>query len=252
MKIRLLPHRTRAGWLALLAIPLAVVAAEGLGGWWMRPADAQGGVQLLEYDFPGGRGGCVARPLAEQVANMLHCDRGQTGSIQVGASRMIDVNYFAWDNTHATGLAGAAGHAPENCMGRAGMQVEQFLPNRTYRLGSTDLVFDATLFRDSSGAPLYIFKYSWAEGLDGVDLLRAGSKGGLLQNSRFEAVAERWQSRYARASMVVKAVARRLRPRHARVMMLGVYGAANEEEAWKLARLYVLEDLRFVNRPRNP
>jgi hypothetical protein len=233
MKIRLLPYRTRAGWLALLAIPLAVAAAEGLGWWWMHPADDPGGVELLEYDFPGGRDGFDRRPVEEKVEDILHFDRGQTGLIEVGGGGMIDVHYFEWNDTAAIGLGDTFGHAPDACMGNAGLKVEQFLPDRTHRLGDTDLVFDATLFRDPAGAPLYIFKLAWAEGMAGVNLVRAAAGA---DSRKFK----------------LKAVARRWRPGFARVMMLGVFGAANEEEAWKLARLYVLEDLRFVNPPRDP
>ncbi|MEY3898528.1 MAG: hypothetical protein RLZZ214_4050 [Verrucomicrobiota bacterium] len=218
----------------MLAIPLAVVAAEGLGWWWMRPAVDPGGARLLAYTFPGGRYGCVARPVAEKIEDMLHCDRGQTGAIQAGAGRMIDVNYFEWDDTDATGLADAFGHAPDVCMGNAGMKVEQFLPNRSYRLGDAELIFDSTLFREKSGAPLYIFKLSWAEGMAGVNLLRDGPRSQEYRKFKFKAVARRW------------------RPRYARVLMLGVFGAANEEDAWKLARLNVLEELRLVNHPHHP
>lgn len=215
--------------LALISLPLAVVAAEGLGWWWMRPAADPGGVRLLQYAFPNGRYGCMARPLKEKIEEMLNCDRGQTGVIQVGAGRMIDVNYFEWDDTDATGLADAFGHAPDVCMGNAGMKVEQYLPNRTHRLGDANLVFDSTLFRDKSGAPLYIFKLSWAEGMDGINLLREGPRSGDFRRFKFQAVARRW------------------RPRYARVLMLGVFGAASEEEAWNLTRLNVLEELQLVN-----
>jgi hypothetical protein len=234
MTLKSLPHRSRLGWLAMLAIPLAAVAAEGLGWWWMRPPADPAGVRLLAYTFPSGRYGCVARPVAEQIADMLHCDHGQTGAIQAGAGRMIDVNYFEWDDTDATGLADAFGHAPDICMGNAGMKVEQFLPNRSHRLGDAELIFDSTLFREKSGAPLYIFKLSWAEGMEGVNLLRAGPKSQEYRQFKFKAVARRW------------------RPRYARVLMLGVFGAASEEEAWKLARLNVLEELQLVTQPHRP
>lgn len=234
MTIQSLRYRSCVGWLVMLTIPLAVVAAEGLGWWWMRPPADPAGVRLLTYRFPSGRYGCTAKPGVEQIADQLHFDSGQTGTIQAGAGRMIDVNYFEWDDTDATGLADAFGHAPDVCMGNAGMKVEKFLANRSHRLGDTELIFDSTLFRDKSGAPLYIFKLSWAEGIAGVNLLRDGPKSEAYRKFKFEAVARRW------------------RPRYARVLMLGVFGAANEEEAWKLARLNVLGDLQLVGHPHNP
>lgn len=235
MTLKSLPPRSRLGWLVMLAIPLAAVAAEGLGWWWwMRPPADSAGVRLLGYTFPSSRYGCVAKPVMAQIADQLHCDSGQTGVIQAGAGRMIDVNYFEWNDTNATGLADAFGHAPDVCMGNAGMKVEQFLPSRSHRLGDAELIFDSTLFREKSGAPLYIFKLSWAEGMEGVNLLRNGPNGQEFRQFKFKAVARRW------------------RPRYARVLMLGVFGAASEEEAWKLARLNVLEELQLVAQPHRP
>jgi hypothetical protein len=144
------------------------------------------------------------------------------------------VNYFEWDDTGSTGLAEAFGHAPDLCMANAGIQVEQFLPNRHHLLDGSDLIFDTTRFRDASGAPLYIFKLSWAEGMEGVNLLRDGPQGADARKFKFKAVGQRW------------------RPRAARVLMLGVFGAASEEEAWKLARLNVLEELQLRTAPPTP
>lgn len=234
MTLKSLSHRSRVGWLVMFAIPLAAVMAEGLGWWWMRPPADPAGARLLTYNFPSGRYGCVARPVAEQIADQLHFDSGQSGMIRAGAGRMIDVNYFEWNDVDATGLADAFGHAPDVCMGNAGLKVEQFLPNRSHRIGHTELIFDSTLFREKSGAPLYIFKLSWAEGLEGLNLLRDGPRGQEYRKFKFKAVARRW------------------RPHYARVLMLGVFGAANEEEAWKLARLNVLEELELIGHPHNP
>lgn len=219
-------------WPALLAIPLAVVAAEGLGWWWMHPPQDAGGVRLLEYAFPGGRYGCVEKPLTEKLADKLSCDRGQTGTILAGGGRRIEVNYFEWNDTQATGLSNAFGHAPDVCMGKIGMKVEKFLPNREYRTDGAGLMFDTTLFREASGAPLYIFKLAWADGMDGINLLRDGPAGRDVRVFKFKAVAQRWK------------------PRYARVLMLGVFGAADEEEAWKLARLNVFEDLHLRTHSR--
>ena len=221
------PRRGLSKWLALLAIPLAAATSEGLGWWWMHPPADMTGVRLLEYAFPSGRYGFYRRAMDDRVSEILSCSSGQTGTIDAGLGRRIDVNYFEWDNTDVTGLADAFGHQPEICMGNAGMQVEKFLPNREYRMDGADLFFDSTLFRDESGAPLHIYKLSWAEGMDGQNLLRDGPTGLDFRKFKFQAVADRW------------------RPRFARVLMLGVFGATSEEEAWKLVRLNVLEDLHL-------
>jgi len=198
----------------------------------MHRPDVKGGVRLLEYAFPIGRYGCFERPVDPQVADLLHYDHGQTGTIQMGLGRMIEVNYFEWDETNATGLADAFGHPPDLCMGNVGMMVEHYLPNRKYASDGVELVFDTTQFRDKSGQPLYIFKLSWAEGLKGMNLLREGPMSAEFRQFKFKAVARRW------------------RPRSARVLMLGVFGAVNEEDAWRLARLNVIDDLRWGSHSR--
>ena len=76
-------------------IPLAVAAAEGLGWWWMHPPADQRGLRLLEYTFPRSRDGCAAWPLEGVVTDQLQCNRGQSGLIQAGSGRRIEVNYFA-------------------------------------------------------------------------------------------------------------------------------------------------------------
>ena len=119
-------------------------------------------------------------------------------------------------------------------MGNAGMKVERYLPNRKYASDGVELVFDTTQFRDKSGQPLYIFKLSWAEGMEGINLLREGPMSAEFRQFKFKAVARRW------------------RPRFARVLMLGVFGAGSEEEAWKLARLNVVGELRWVDYSRKP
>lgn len=234
MKRSSLQRHSSLRWLALLAVPLAVIASEALGWWWMHPPEDTAGVRLLAYTLPAGRYGCVERPIDPELNGKLHFNHGQTGTIQMGAGRMIDVNYFEWDETNATGLADAFGHAPDVCMGNAGMKVERYLPNRKYAFDGVDLVFDTTQFRDKSDQPMYIFKLSWAEGLEGTNLLREGPQSAEFRQFKF------------------KAVANRLRPRYARVLMLGVFGAGSEEEAWKLARLNVLGELRWVSPSRQP
>jgi len=90
-------------------------------------------------------------------------------------------------------------------------------------------VFDATQFQGKNGEPLYIFKLSWAEGMEGANLLRDGPQGASGRSFKIKSVARRWF------------------PRYARVLMLGVHGARNDTEAWELVRRKVLKDLTINN-----
>ena len=110
-------------------------------------------------------------------------------------------------------------------MGNLGSKVEAYLANRNFVIDGHELVFDVTRFRDKDGMPLYIFKLSWAEGMEGMNLLREGPSGMTVRSFQFKSVVKRWF------------------PRHARVLMLGVYGARDDTEAWELLHRKVLQDV---------
>jgi len=218
--------RIRTG-LTLLALPLAIVAAEALAWWWTHPPEPEGGRQVLTYVFPADDKTSSPIAVTETVTEMLSCDRSQAGWIEGEAGLKINLNYFEWNDTSTSGLADAFTHRPEDCMAILGKKVEAFLPERRYSIDRRELVFDTTRFQGEDGRPLYIFKLSWAEGMEGLNLLREGSTNSKARQFKIKSVARRWF------------------PRYARVMMLGVYGAQSDTEAWDLVREKVLPDLRF-------
>ena len=214
-------------WIGMAAIPVAVVSAESLAWWWKNPPDSEKNRVVLAYSFPPDSEETLRVKLPKEVLETLFCDDSLGGWIDDGSGRKISVNYFEWNNTGNTGLSGAFGHAPEVCMGNLGNKVEAFLPARSYMVDGHELVFDSTQFRDEAGMPLYIFKLGWAEGMEGVNLLRDVPGGATSRSFRFDSVARRWF------------------PRHARVLMLGVYGARDDDEAWHLVTNKVLQDLEM-------
>ena len=220
--------RIRA-WLAMAALPLAVLAAESLSWWWKHPPEPEEGRSLLAYAFPPDSKESLRVAVPEEVERTLSCDASQAGWIDGGGASRIHVNYFEWNNTETSGLSDAFGHAPEECMGNLGNKVEAYLPSRSFIIDGHELVFDATQFRDEEGMPLYIFKLGWAEGMEGVNLLRDGPKSAAFRSFKVKAVAQRWF------------------PRYARVLMLGVFGAQNDTEAWELVGRKVLKHLTLRN-----
>jgi hypothetical protein len=216
-------------WLAIAALPIAVVSSESLAWWWKNPPESGEGRNLLTYAFPPDSGVSLREPVPEGVMSALSCDDADGGLINGGGGRQIKVNYFEWNNTETSGLSDAFGHTPEICMGNLGSKVEAFLPNRRFAIEGRELVFDATQFRDQDGGPLYIFKLAWAEGMEGANILREGSSGATARSFKFKSVVRRWF------------------PRYARVLMLGVWGTRNDAEAWELVRDKVLKDLTFRN-----
>lgn len=232
--MKLLSSKNGKRWMAVALVPLAVLVSEATAWWWMNPSWASKTAEVLSYRFPQERPGHLARRLDPGVATVLKCDAGEVGLIGLGRTGVVEVNYFEWDSTDRKGLMEAFAHSPEICMGAIGSKVEKFLPSRTYQLNGQELVFDVTLFRDREGGPVYIFKAPWAEGLSGINLLREGPYGANVRQFKFVAVSERWK------------------PRFARVMMAGVTGVAEEEDAWRYVQEAVLKDLQLVEVPVKP
>lgn len=234
MKNPLSGTRPAGRWLALLFIPLAVVASEALAWWWMHPFPTENSIQLLSYRFPAERPGHTRKTLEPGIVESLKCDTAQMGKITGQGGRQVEVGFFEWDGADEQGLIQAFGHSPDVCMGVAGYEVEEFLPNRHFHLDGQELVFDVTRFRDTRGDALYIFKAPWADGIWGINLLREGPTGKDFRVFKFEAVRQRWK------------------PNYARVLMGGVSGFPREEDSWEFFRSRVLEDLVFTRRVPDP
>jgi hypothetical protein len=217
-------------WLAILALPLAVLLSEAAAWWWMNPASQRKESVVLAYRFPGERPGYLTQPLKPGIVDVLKCDAGQVGLIAAGRGGVLEVSYFEWDGTDETGLMEAFAHSPDVCMGVTGSKLEAHLPSRTFQLGNQNLVFDVTRFQHPKAGPILIFKAPWAEGMSGVNLLREGPRGESVRRFKFVAVAQRWK------------------PRFARVLMAGVTGVTDEDEAWRIVRERVLVDLELQTR----
>ena len=216
--------------LAIAALPIAVLSAESLAWWWNNPPEPEEGRSLLTYTFPPDSDVSISVEVADTVMDILSCDNGQSGWLDGGGGRKLSVNYFEWNNTDKSGLSHVFGHQPEVCMGNLGKKVQAYLESRSHKIDGHDLVFDATEFRDEKDKPLYIFKLGWAEGMEGMNLLRdVPGSGDSLRSFKVKSVLGRWF------------------PRHARVLMIGVYGASSDQEAWELLDRKVLKDVALRN-----
>lgn len=214
-------------WLACMLLPFVVLISESAAWWWKNPPEPEEGRKVLEYSFPRNRENAEVFPVTKAVEEALFFDRSQSGWISSKGKR-VSVNYFEWNDTESSGLEEAFSHPPEECMGNIGNEVQAFLPPRQASVDGDTLVFDVTQFRDK-GLPLFIFKLSWAEGMEGMNLLREGPGKGSDAVRTFK----------------VKAVAKRWFPNYARVLMLGVHGADSDDEAWEVIEETILDDLTF-------
>lgn len=209
----------------LMAFPLAVLVSEALSWWWTNPPEPTEGRNVLAYSFPEDSPGNVMEEVSPLVVELLACNGALQGWINADEDSRISVNFFTWDNVDETGLNHAFRHQPEVCMGNLGREVEAFLPERRVVVDGSELVFDVTEFSEPNGRPLYIFKLSWAEGFDGLNLLREGPNSANQRAFRIRSTLNRWF------------------PRYARVLMLGVYGTRDDDEAWDLVKKEVVGDL---------
>ncbi|MDF1714661.1 MAG: hypothetical protein P1U90_20685 [Akkermansiaceae bacterium] len=212
-------------WLAIIALPLAVVSSEILVWWWNNPPEPEEGRIVLDYTFPRDCENVTPEPVKDAIRRILSFDDSELGWIEAGEGRRISLNYFEWDHLGDTGLGVALHHSPDVCMGNQGNEVQSFLANRAFDLDGHQLIFDSTQFEGEEGMPLYIFKLVWVEGLEGMNLLRdVDTKE---RKFKLNSVVERWS------------------PKHARVLMLGVFGTKSDEDAWGLVEREVLPDLTF-------
>jgi len=214
--------------LVVAALPIVIGASEGISWVWVHPSEPSEGRTVLSYSFPNELPSAKKEEVDLKTKQYLKCDTSLTGWIDCADEGRVNLYYFEWNNTDSQGLSHAFGHQPEICMKNLGNELVETFPGRVLSVDGFNLVFDVTQFTDENGRPLYIFKLSWTEGWEGKNLLRY--QPGNLENKMY----------YLRL-----AISRRVL-RYARVLMLGVFGAQNEQQAWKLVEENVLGDLSFV------
>lgn len=210
------------------AFPIAIFASEAVTWWWTNPPAPVEGREVLDYSFPYSSPNARSEEFPPNIIKTLNCSGAIKGTITTEGPERISVSFIKWDNIQDKGLNQALGHPPEVCMGSVGNGLEAYFPERRATVDDTELVFDVTQFSGGEGEPLYIFKLYWAEGIDGVNLLRNGP---ISPERRKFKLRSAWKRSF---------------PKHARVLMLGVYGTDGEEEAWELIQEKILGDLSIV------
>ena len=122
---------------------------------------------------------------------------------------------------------------PEQCMGANGMRLENIHPTRELTTSEGRLLFDSTQFRHQQGGQsVHIFKCVWVSGFPDASLRDGtlmGKNGNDLRQLRLAAAASRF------------------RPRHTRIIMVGVYGMPTEGLAWKRFEKMIQGRLRWVS-----
>jgi len=164
-----------------------------------------------------------APPPFGQALELYRADRGAEQTKELAEERKMTLFYFEWDSVDLGLFCVLGGHAAELCNVEYGSF--KLLENGGKRIftaanGET-LRFNYTLIAEPNGKPVYVYKLPWVQGFG------------------------EWVSQlsYSRATQIRRSF---LRHRGAgRVLEAGIFGAANEEEAWGLFQREVLEKLEW-------
>ena len=183
-----------------------------------------------KIQYPASVTDCRYTLLPEIVARSLpslHCSTGTAARVDRDDGASIHLAFFEWELADSTSVLEAYKHLPEQCMGAIGLTLTSRQPPRFFQVGSEQLAFDHTVFRDPAGVILHAFKGTWVSGAS--TLLGRGLRGGAEQARRL-----RWT-----------AAIKRFRPAHARVAQGAVRGIPNPDLAWLAFQDAMLVDLLF-------
>jgi hypothetical protein len=205
--------------LSILLIALLVLGEAGLALWRHLPVEPSAAPifsfppAAQNFDKPGN--------LAPAI-ELYGADRGAEWNHSTPDGTRLTVFYFEWDQVAVGPMMEATGHTPEVCNVSAGFTLEAVLPRSVHEVpGQPPLVFDTTRYTAPNGEILHIYKLAWIQGLGSQTLREAYERFERLQNSFI---------RHKGA---------------ARVLQIGVQGATDSEQAWKLAKETVLDQLKW-------
>jgi hypothetical protein len=213
-----------AAALAIMAIP----AANGVAGWWMQPSQDARDERPPQWIEVRKRENFQNQPAKalDLVLRTLKCSYGWMGTVRILAGGpKINLGWFEWSDKDTPSTLEAFQHLPEECMGSAGLPLEEINPPRSFQFPEGLLVFDSTTFRRSDGGPaVHVFKAVWVAGFQGLNLREEGfgNTDNPVRRLRFKAAATRFS------------------PPRAAVLMASVTGMPTEGLAWDIFRQNVL------------
>ena len=202
----------------LLVVFLLIAIEGGVLAW--RHAGTQPSTAPVFY-WQGAPLLTSAPPPFGTALEMYRADRGAQLNKELAEGRKMTFFYFEWDGIDLGPFCDVGGHEAEVCNVAAGFKVLKSGVQRTHTLpGGESLTFDYTLLAEPNGKPVHIYKIRWIQGY-GAWLATHSSLDRPLR---------------IRRSLLCHRGA-------ARVLEAGIFGAANEDEAWALFEREVLEML---------
>jgi hypothetical protein len=163
-----------------------------------------------------------APPPFGQALELYRANRGAEQTRTLPGGRKLTVFYFEWDNMDLGPVCAVGGHSPEMCNVKYGsFKLLQGGGQRTHTFANGEkLCFNHTLLADPNGKQVHVYKLPWMQGF------------GLWVDPSENRSARLWYSL--------------LRHRGAgRVLEAGLFGTANEDEAWSLFQQEVLNKLQW-------
>ena len=212
----------------LLSLPLVAVGTEAFGWIWMHPNSSDETVSVPTFTPPRDRFKVkFAEETNEEILKTLGADRVYLSEFQDDDYFFFRLHDVQWNGASALNVSQVLAHRPEVCFGASGVEMTELHDARPHKLGDIDLNFDVTEFSGPQG-PLFVYKMPWIDGFNDLDL-RYGIDGFTWtdQNRRFR----------------LNAVAKRFQPRFARVLMINVFGQETEEQAWAQIQKSILPSL---------
>ena len=205
---------------AWLVVPLVLLGIEGGVQAWRHSEIAVATAPVFEWK--GAELLTTAAPPFGAALKLYRADRGAELTQLLDEGRKLTVFYFEWDRLELGPLIDAGGHAAEQCNVEYGsFKLLQSGGHRVYQAANgTSLTFDYTLLAGPDGTPVHVYKIPWLQGY--------GALEGLTQNR-----ATRLRGSFLRHSGA------------ARVLEAGIFGAASEDEAWRLFQREVLDGLEW-------
>jgi len=163
-----------------------------------------------------------APPPFGQALTMYRADRGAEQLMQLPEGRSLTVFYFEWDNIDLGLFCDVGGHPAEMCNVEYGSyKLLQAGGQRTHTFPNGEkLRFNYTRLADPTGKQVHVYKIPWMQG--------------------FGMRVDPWKNRAAHLWYSL------LRHRGVgRVLEAGLFGTANEDEAWSIFQHEVLDKLQW-------
>jgi len=167
-----------------------------------------------------------APPPFGDALKIYQADRGAEQTTALPDGRTMTLFYFEWDKIELGPFSIVGGHEPELCnVGYGSFKLLQKGRQRIYSAANGEtLRFNYTLLAAPNGNPVHVYKMPWIQGFGTwVDVGR-NDRTTRLHRCLFRHLGE------------------------ARVLEVGIFGAASEDESWALFRHDVLDKLQWSDK----